>query len=60
MIKKELLKLLKHVPDDANIGFRCSDLGKDCPADDFAYAHKTDEDDFARTEQKYDFVLVSR
>lgn len=57
MTKRELLKILRTVPLDAVVAFRCADLGKDFPAEHFAFGSFTDLDDFARLQQGVDFIL---
>ena len=58
MTKEKLLKLIKHLPKDAIIGFRASDLGPDCPAEQFDTGWDLDDTDFAKREQDIDFILV--
>ena len=58
MNKKELIKLLRDLPNDAVIGFRPHDLGEDQPAESFSTGFVLEEDDFARVEQGFDFIFI--
>ena len=58
MTKKELLRLLRLVPDDTVIGFRANDLNEEYPAEHFAFGNEVGEEDFAFREQGIGFILV--
>ena len=51
MTKKQLVTLLRGIPDDAEIGYQDGDRGPECPADWITKIWKTENGSIAKDEQ---------
>lgn len=57
MKKYQLLRLISHLQNDAEIGFQPGDLGPDQPAESITNGIETEAGSIAKCEQGIDFIL---